>query len=189
MTFAQKLKDIRAQLGLSQEQLAEKLHVSRQAVTKWESGEGMPDTFNIKALAQLSGQTLDYLLDNDTAHTDQPMSFIDSIRDTFIRFSDFEGRTNRQTFWWYALFYVLILALCGIFDFVALQSETTLGTILASIFVIVTLVPSLAVGVRRLRDCGESWKQMLWLLLPFFGIVYVGMLWARPSLIASDDSI
>lgn len=38
MTFAEKLKSIRKQTGMSQEQLAEKLGVSRQAVTKWETG-------------------------------------------------------------------------------------------------------------------------------------------------------
>ena len=38
MTFAEKLKNIRKQAGMSQEQLAEKLSVSRQAVTKWETG-------------------------------------------------------------------------------------------------------------------------------------------------------
>lgn len=43
MTFAEKLKSIRKKAGLSQEQLAEKLGVSRQAVTKWETETGIPD--------------------------------------------------------------------------------------------------------------------------------------------------
>jgi transcriptional regulator with XRE-family HTH domain len=43
MTFAEKLKSIRKQAGMSQEQLAEKLGVSRQAVTKWETDAGIPD--------------------------------------------------------------------------------------------------------------------------------------------------
>lgn len=47
MTFAEKLKNIRKQAGMSQEQLAEKLSVSRQAVTKWETDAGIPDIENM----------------------------------------------------------------------------------------------------------------------------------------------
>ena len=48
MTFAEKLKSLRKQASMSQEQLAEKLGVSRQAVTKWETDTGIPDIENIK---------------------------------------------------------------------------------------------------------------------------------------------
>lgn len=47
MTFAENVKMLRKQAGMSQEQLAEKLGVSRQAVTKWETGAGIPDIENI----------------------------------------------------------------------------------------------------------------------------------------------
>ena len=47
MTLAEKLKSIRKQAGMSQEQLAEKLGVSRQAVTKWETDAGIPDVIAI----------------------------------------------------------------------------------------------------------------------------------------------
>ena len=49
MTFAENVKMLRKQAGMSQEQLAEKLGVSRQAVTKWETGAGIPDIQNIMA--------------------------------------------------------------------------------------------------------------------------------------------
>jgi len=48
MSIGQKLKDARKKAGLSQEQLAEKLCVSRQAITKWESDKGIPDIENIQ---------------------------------------------------------------------------------------------------------------------------------------------
>ena len=48
MTLGQKLKEIRKKFGLSQEQLAEIMNVSRQAITKWETDEGLPDTENLK---------------------------------------------------------------------------------------------------------------------------------------------
>ena len=65
MTFAEKLKSIRKQTGMSQEQLAEKLGVSRQAVTKWETDAGIPDIENIMAISALFDISIDELLSNE----------------------------------------------------------------------------------------------------------------------------
>lgn len=64
MSIGQKLKECRKKAGLSQEQLAEKLCVSRQAITKWESDRGMPDVGNIQSISKLFGVSIDYLLDD-----------------------------------------------------------------------------------------------------------------------------
>ena len=64
MTLGEKLKDARKQASLSQEQLAEKLGVSRSAVAKWETGNGIPDVGNLKVIAQLLDVSIDYLLDD-----------------------------------------------------------------------------------------------------------------------------
>ena len=65
MTLGQKLKEIRKKFGLSQEQLAEIMNVSRQAITKWETDAGLPDTENLKELSYIFGITIDYLLYNN----------------------------------------------------------------------------------------------------------------------------
>ena len=65
MTFAEKLKDLRKQKGISQEQLAEKIYVSRQAITKWESGNGLPDIENLIAISSLFNESLDSLLSEE----------------------------------------------------------------------------------------------------------------------------
>lgn len=64
MQFSEKLKQLRIQQEYSQEQLAEELHVSRQAITKWESGKGLPDIENAKLIANFFDVTLDSLLDD-----------------------------------------------------------------------------------------------------------------------------
>ena len=64
MTFGEKLKQARQKAALSQEQLSQKLHVSRSAVAKWETDKGMPDIDNLKAVSQLLGVSIDYLLDD-----------------------------------------------------------------------------------------------------------------------------
>ncbi len=65
MLFNDKLKELRKEYNLTQEELAEKLDVSRQAITKWESGEGTPDVENLKQLAILFNTTLDDLIMED----------------------------------------------------------------------------------------------------------------------------
>ncbi|MCR5500743.1 MAG: helix-turn-helix domain-containing protein [Acetatifactor sp.] len=64
MTFGEKLREARKNAGLSQEQFAEMLCVSRAAVAKWETDRGMPDVNNLKTMAQLLNVSVDYLLDD-----------------------------------------------------------------------------------------------------------------------------
>lgn len=66
MELAEKLRALRKQAGISQEKLAEKLGVSRQAVTKWETAAGIPDIENLRALSDLFQISLDELLGKET---------------------------------------------------------------------------------------------------------------------------
>jgi transcriptional regulator with XRE-family HTH domain len=62
MTFGEKLQALRQRSGMSQDALAERLDVSRQAVSRWERDETMPETDKVVALADIFGVTTDYLL-------------------------------------------------------------------------------------------------------------------------------
>ena len=57
MTLSEKILDLRKQQGMSLENLAEKLGVSRQAVSRWEVGSALPDASNIRQLSRLFGVT------------------------------------------------------------------------------------------------------------------------------------
>ena len=61
MTLAEQILALRTQMGLSQEDLAEQLGVSRQSVSKWETGQSVPDLDKLIKLADLFGVTLDEL--------------------------------------------------------------------------------------------------------------------------------
>lgn len=74
MNFSEKLKEIRKNEGLSQEQLAEKIGVSRQAITKWETGKGLPDVENMVIIAEIFKTTLDELLRDSAAKPEQKSS-------------------------------------------------------------------------------------------------------------------
>ena len=89
--IANRLVNLRKQSGLSQEQLAEKIGVSRQAVSKWERSEASPDTDNIILLARLYNISLDELLSTEdeiptgesTGNTEEPeASGFDSAEET-----------------------------------------------------------------------------------------------------------
>lgn len=63
--IANRLIKLRKENGYSQEQLADALNISRQAISKWERGEASPDTDNLIELAKLYGVSVDYLLGLD----------------------------------------------------------------------------------------------------------------------------
>lgn len=67
MSFAEKILSLRTTARLSQEGLAEKLDVSRQAVSKWESGVTLPETDKLIYISNMFGVSLDYLLKDDIA--------------------------------------------------------------------------------------------------------------------------
>lgn len=65
MELSQKLKQLRKKQGLTQLELAEKLFVSRQAITGWEAGSSRPSTENLKSLGALYDIPLEYLLNEE----------------------------------------------------------------------------------------------------------------------------
>ena len=67
MILADKIIRLRKKNGWSQEELAEKMGVSRQAVSKWEGAQSVPDLGKILQLSTLFGVTTDYLLKDDLA--------------------------------------------------------------------------------------------------------------------------
>ena len=74
MTFSEKIINLRKVHGWSQEDIAEKLNVSRQAISRWENDSALPDALNILQISKLFGVTTDYLLNDDyTSDKDIPV--------------------------------------------------------------------------------------------------------------------
>ena len=69
MEFHEKLQELRKQKGLTQEELAESLYVSRTAISKWESGRGYPNIDSLKAIATFFSVTIDELLSSEEVLT------------------------------------------------------------------------------------------------------------------------
>lgn len=86
------------------------------------------------------------------------MDFQQSIKVCFQKYADFSGRAKRPEYWWFALF-------C----FIVSMALSIIGDTLSMAFSLVTLLPSLAVGCRRLHDINKSgWFLLLW-LIPVIG--------------------
>ena len=94
MIFSEKLQLIRKSKGLTQEELADKLDVSRQAVAKWESGQVYPDISNLIAISNLFNVTVDYLVrDQECA-----VSVTPEVDDDIISLIDFRLEANVNTY-------------------------------------------------------------------------------------------
>ncbi len=65
MALSEKLYALRKKSGISQEQLAEQLHVSRQAISKWETGQSVPEGDKLLAISNYFNVTIDYLMKED----------------------------------------------------------------------------------------------------------------------------
>jgi uncharacterized membrane protein YhaH (DUF805 family) len=109
------------------------------------------------------------------------MSFGQAIQTVFRKYAEFLGRAGRAEFWWWALFTVLVASALNLFDVIRIGDNAYLGSLLAGLWGIAVLLPSLAVAVRRLRDAGYPWGWMFFLLIPFAGAVLLIVLWAQPA--------
>ena len=76
MNFSEKIKKIRKESGISQEMLADALEVSRQAVGKWESGQGYPEIEKLIIISDMFDVSLDYLLKDTTDQYDSKKKYI-----------------------------------------------------------------------------------------------------------------
>lgn len=102
MILSEKIILLRKKLGWSQEELAEKLGVSRQSVSKWELGAAIPDLDKILRLSQLFGVSTDYLLKDDApdiayldSHNDEPGTHFVSVEEANIYMNLVKSTSSR----------------------------------------------------------------------------------------------
>ncbi|NLG03886.1 MAG: helix-turn-helix transcriptional regulator [Clostridia bacterium] len=98
MIFSDKLQIIRKSKGITQEELAEKLGLSRQAIAKWESGMTYPDITNLIQLSELFHITIDYLV-KDNECSKSPVTTLNTDKEKLI---DFRLEAIRNTYAGYA---------------------------------------------------------------------------------------
>ncbi len=107
------------------------------------------------------------------------ITFGAAIVSAFRQYAWFAGRAGLAEFWWFILFGGLVST--GLAALNELIPGVQLGASLASTWTLVALLPTLAVAVRRLRDGGNSWLQLFWLLVPIAGLIVIILRLCDPS--------
>lgn len=106
MELYERLTELRKKSGLSQEKLADMLNISRQAVSKWESGASNPDINNIVQLGKIYGVSTDYILLGKLQEEEPPINL-----DHIIESPSDKGKFQVNGFVWLGLIVASILVL------------------------------------------------------------------------------
>ena len=101
--------------------------------------------------------------------------YINACKQMFIRWKDFDGKTNKEEFWNAMLCVIVAYIVINLLSFIP-----AIGFIF-SILNLIVFVPMLAMSIRRLRDVGEDPLNILWLLLPLIGLIILILKWIKPS--------
>ena len=148
MKMSDKIIELRKSNGMTQETLAEKLDVSRQAISRWESGSAMPDAGNILQLSKLFGVTTDYLL-HDEYLSDNDIPKIQEVQ------KDYSG----QIMFYLVVMEVMVLLVQFMTTFI-LQSAPFA---LLSFILFLTSVAGFEWGYRRrVSEATEKVRQFRW---------------------------
>ena len=103
------------------------------------------------------------------------MGFVEAITSAFKRYVNFRDRACRSEYWWFVLFGLLGSLVVGLVE-TAIGIDPD-GGIFSTVFGLAILLPSLAVGVRRLHDIDRSgWWLLLW-FIPLVGMIVL-IVWA-----------
>jgi len=96
------------------------------------------------------------------------MNFADSVKTCFSKYIDFSGRAKRPEYWWFVLFCILVSLVLGM-----------ISEVVSGLFSLATLLPSLAVGARRLHDTNRSgWWQLIG-IIPLIGWIVLIVFFAQ----------
>jgi transcriptional regulator with XRE-family HTH domain len=118
MKLSDKLITLRKENGWSQEDFAEKLDVSRQAISRWENGTALPDAQNILQISKLFGVTADYLLNDDyNEETNIPAAQISAEETKPLA-------RKKKRLHWLSICLIILLSACAIIALLLQEPHT-----------------------------------------------------------------
>lgn len=153
MNFGEKLQQLRKEKGMSQEDLAGELNVSRQAVSKWESNNGYPETEKMILLSQLFNVSLDYLMKEDYQQESHQMPYHFMNRQAIEDYL----KVKKQFALWIAL---AVFAIIGAVTLPIMGGETAYSGLCGFLFlVIVGLAVFCMIVVSMTKNTYQSLEQ------------------------------
>lgn len=114
------------------------------------------------------------------------MNMIEAVKSVYSNYVNFSGRARRAEFWWFYLFYMIVNIILSIVDSTLFGTVTESGSlstgdynysaetdtpIFSGLFALASLLPTIAVGVRRLHDIGRKGWWLLIAFIPIVGII------------------
>ena len=144
MKLHEKITAYRKKCGLSQETLAEKIGVSRQAVSKWETGDALPEITKLKSLADCFGVTVDFLLDENIDEY-QPQNNVKTT--VFDRLVNWISANFKTYSWMVGLALILIGVYITGIGIIELLALIWMGFSLILILVVILSLTIIAFGV------------------------------------------
>lgn len=98
------------------------------------------------------------------------MNMIEAVKSVFSNYATFSGRARRAEYWWFILFSLIVSLVLGFVDgFTGMMMGAGDMGVLSTIWSLGALIPSIAVGVRRLHDIDRTgWWLLIW-LIPIIG--------------------
>ena len=181
MQFSQKLLELRKKRGFSQEDLAEKLNVSRQAISRWEMGSAMPDSHNLLKISDLFGVSIDSLLREE----DQPEGKSISAED--------QKERNRKVAWAVLVGLHAMALLVGLTALFVLQNTLAAwAAMMLHLAIIIGFEAGLRFqGAQNAKDIRKQYYRIcIWLFafVPVYLLVKeVWNLYPRPHLAILED--
>lgn len=168
MTLSEKILHLRTARGLSQGELAEKLEVSRQSVSKWETGQSTPDLDKIIKLADLFGVTVDELV-REGEKAEAPEPELREPRVIYVEQSREEEQIPKERGWIFTGVMLLYWMIPGMIFAFSLAGE--IRNDMAALLLIFALC---LCGVEIIFCRRHPWATILWTLvgvLPFWIIL------------------
>lgn len=98
------------------------------------------------------------------------MQLIDAYRSAWSNCLNYDGRSNRSDYWWFVLANLIVALIL-----------LRIANPLYNIYSVASLVPGIAISVRRLRDIGKPWPWLFIGLIPIVGSIWLIVLFCQPS--------
>lgn len=168
MDIGQKLKTARSQAGLTQETAAEAVGVSRQTISNWENNRSYPDIVSVLRLSDLYEVSLDGLLKEDKGMIQYLEDSTNQVKSR-QKFSKLIQVTS----------YLVIWAVSVLFFWLGADPSDAMAYALL-VFWLVLPVTTFVISVFIGKD--DGWAHSKWLMLLFFGVMYMLAEWGTFSL-------
>jgi uncharacterized membrane protein YhaH (DUF805 family) len=115
------------------------------------------------------------------------MGIQEAVSTCFSKYVDFQGRATRPEYWWWVLFIVVVAVVLRLLGGLILGMDSGAGGLLSGLFYLATLLPGLAVSVRRLHDTDRSGWWLLIGFIPVIGTLVLIYFMVQPGTMAPNQ--